>query len=1196
MRFRKQMTPLVTILVLLLALPVWSGTDQEFPQPQEKLHGFTVANLYENGAGQVMGARFISDEYGFIVDLVQVESVPQAFMWVKTPPTSSMGEPHACEHLLLGKGNRGRHVAVLEDMSLANSTAYTAQTRTCYHFNTSAGEDTFYDIFEAKLYALRHPDFTDEEIRREVCHIGVNVDQQDGTLSIDEKGTVYTEMVSGFEKPWYYYGGEMNRLVYGENHPLSYISGGDPDVMREMAPADMQRFHKETHHLSNMGAIVSIPDDVSVEDCLKNMSGILKRCQEKPDSSPTVGISAYHFPPSESAAVGTMKLTSYPSENPADPGYTVFAWPNDLELDAGQLFLLELFLQTFASGETSNLYNLFINSQTRKVDLGGNYVWSGVDSDLGISIYVALMGVDNAHITEPMLDSIRTLIVGEFRKVHDYADGSQDLDEFNQRVRSRVIQNKKQTDKYLNSPPMFGFRSGAGSGWLSLMIDLEREEGFRKSLVLKERYAEIERLLDSDTNFWRNEIDFWKVLTVTPYAVGAAPSPEVLTKATEAKQKRLKGYIEDFKKKYGVDDDQLAIAKYKEEFDANTAILEAEVAKDELPGFIENPPLTLDDQLKYETITLTGGIPMVASTFENMAASRLDLSLRMDVVPESLMVYLPFVPSVLTDIGVTKDGEIVPFDQMREALRREVLGLGAYYDHGLESGRVELVLSGQGNNREELENALGWMEAALYTPYLSVDNLPRMMDVIDQSLISYRNTMKSSEERWVRYPANGYRFQDNPLFMSTYCFLTETHHIQRLKWLLTDPGDQKDQTDLSDFLKAAAGFGRSADREQVTALLSGLENVRSSEAETPPLPEEFSHDLSGLSEGAFEIVIEITKTLKACLNEIPDENLAADFVYLCNEIKADLLTPPEQALAGFNTVLDLIRRTDNARLVMISNSADREATMPLIEEFVGKLGSEKSTRQQYADSKRILERLKSRESGLDHPLYVGLVHEGTRNGVVLFSARHADHYDTSTAAVIDCLTGKLYGGGGGHGIFMKTWAAGLAYSNGYTYSQATGRLSYYAERCPDVAETIRFVVGVLKEAEEDPALLNYAVAQVFGFSRAPSRYEARGVSMATDLIDGFEPEKVAAFRSKVLDIKNNDGLHDKLRLRMRAAYGPVLIGYGPSLAESKDANFFLIGPEPQFTSLEKYIATVEEPQPVYRLYPRDFWLTAEVAL
>ena len=102
--------------------------------------------------------------------------------------------------------------------------------------------------------------------------------------------------------------------------------------------------------------------------------------------------------------------------------------------------------------------------------------------------------------------------------------------------------------------------------------------------------------------------------------------------------------------------------------------------------------------------------------------------------------------------------------------------------------------------------------------------------------------------------------------------------------------------------------------------------------------------------------------------------------------------------------------------------------------------------------------------------------------------------------------------------------------------------------------------------------------------------------MATDLADGFPPQRVAAFRQKVLDVRNDDNLYDQLRARMEAAYGPVLIGYGPSLAESRDANFFLIGPEPQFTSLEEYIATVEEPQPVYRLYPRDFWLTAEVAL
>ncbi len=1188
----KHVVVLIVALAFLPALTAVATTNLESQQPNEKLHGFSVVNLYENGAGQVMGARFVSDKYGFIIDLMQVESVPQAFMWIKTPPTSSMGEPHACEHLLLGKGNRGRYVAVLEDMSLANSSAYTAQSRTCYHFNTSAGEDTFYDIFEAKLYALRHPDFTDEEIRGEVCHIGVNVDPLDGSLSIDEKGTVYTEMVSSFEKPWYYYGGAMNRLVFGEDHPLSNNSGGNPDVMREMTPADMRKFHKETHHLSQMGAVVSIPDDVSVEECLKNMNGILERCQETADSDIAIGISAFSYRSVKAAPVGTIQLTTYPSENPEDPGYTMFAWPNDLALDAGQLFMLELFVETFSSGQTSNMYDLFINSQTRKIDVGGNAVWSGIDTDLGVSVYMALTGIDNANVTEPMLDSIRSLIIAELQKVHDFADGSTELADFNKRARSRLIQNEKQTVKYLNSPPMFGFRSGAGSGWLSLLIRLEREQGFRKSLVLKERYAELGQLLDTDKNFWRDEIDRWKMLTTKPYAVGAAPSSEMLTLATEAKAKRMAGFVDGFKKKYGVDDEQEAIARYQVEFDANTAVLEAAVANDVLPDFIDNPPLTLDGQLKYETVMVGDNIPMVASTFENMAASRLDLALRMDVVPESLMVYLPFLTTAMTGVGVTKDGEVIPFEEMQERLRREVLDVSAYYDHGLESGRIEMVISGQGNNLQELENALGWMDAVLYSPYLSVDNLPRIMDVIDQQLISYRNVTKSPEEYWVRYPANGYRFQDNPLFLSTYCFLTETHHIQRMKWLLTDPGDQKDQTDLSDFLKTLAGFNDSNNREALISLLTALDSLDIAEVQAS-----LGHDLSGLSESAADKVVEIAKALKGCLNDIPDANLTDDFAYLCNETRVDLMTDPQVALDGLNAVLKLITASDNARLTMISNSADRESALGLIEQFVGKLDSDRSSmRPQYAFSRRVLERLKSREPELDKPLYVGLIHEGTRNGVLQFSARHVNQYDTSQSAVIDCLTGKLYSGGGGHGIFMRTWAAGLAYSNGYSYSQATGRLSYYAERCPDVSETMRFAVSVLKEAEEDPALLNYAVALVFGASRAPSRYEARGQAMARDLVDGFPPEKVAAFRQKVLDVRHEDHLYDQLRERMEATYGPVLIGYGPSPAESRDGNFFLIGPEPQFTSLEEYIATVEQPQTVHRLYPRDFWLTAEVDL
>jgi hypothetical protein len=174
---------------------------------------------------------------------------------------------------------------------------------------------------------------------------------------------------------------------------------------------------------------------------------------------------------------------------------------------------------------------------------------------------------------------------------------------------------------------------------------------------------------------------------------------------------------------------------------------------------------------------------------------------------------------------------------------------------------------------------------------------------------------------------------------------------------------------------------------------------------------------------------------------------------------------------------------------------------------------------------------------------------------------------------------------------MKTWGAGLAYSNGYGMGFLSGNASYYAERCPDIAETMRFVVDILKNAQKDPKLLDYTIAQAFRASRAPSQYESRGASMAEDLEDGYLPENVKAYRQKVLELRNDPNLIDELYQTMPDAYGSVLIGYGKPLSQSKDGSFFIIGPDKQFQLLEDYVGTVEGPQKVYKLYPRDFWLT-----
>ena len=58
-------------------------------------------------------------------------------------------------------------------MWLSQSSAYTGQWRTNYVFNTSAGPEVFFKLLDAQLNALLNPDYTDEEIRREVRNFGV---------------------------------------------------------------------------------------------------------------------------------------------------------------------------------------------------------------------------------------------------------------------------------------------------------------------------------------------------------------------------------------------------------------------------------------------------------------------------------------------------------------------------------------------------------------------------------------------------------------------------------------------------------------------------------------------------------------------------------------------------------------------------------------------------------------------------------------------------------------------------------------------------------------------------------------------------------------------------------------------------------------------------------------------------------------
>jgi Zn-dependent M16 (insulinase) family peptidase len=358
MKLRKLIQSFLIINLLLAAMPRAAFAQETFSLASltegQTVNGFRATALYLNDSDQPFGARFVHDQTGFILDFLQIQSVPQTFIWVNSFPTSDRGEPHTQEHLLLGKGNVGRAHSSLESLSLVGSAAYTDQLRTCYHFHTAAGPAMFYKLFESQMNALLHPDYTDEEIRREVSHWGVSANPTGRGLRLEEKGTVYQEMVTTFERPDALLSRELNRMIFGAEHPLARTAGGWPDAIRTIKPEDIRKFHREHYHLGNMGAVAAFPKEMPLPDVLQTLDGILKRIE------PTQEVRRY---PTESdlaqtnpAPAGQIEVVEYPDQNQQQPVQLIFAWPAQLKLTSEEKTFLGLFLESFADDPTTNLY------------------------------------------------------------------------------------------------------------------------------------------------------------------------------------------------------------------------------------------------------------------------------------------------------------------------------------------------------------------------------------------------------------------------------------------------------------------------------------------------------------------------------------------------------------------------------------------------------------------------------------------------------------------------------------------------------------------------------------------------------------------------------------------------------------------------------------------------------------------------
>ena len=208
------------------------------------------------------------------------------------------------------------------------------------------------------------------------------------------------------------------------------------------------------------------------------------------------------------------------------------------------------------------------------------------------------------------------------------------------------------------------------------------------------------------------------------------------------------------------------------------------------------------------------------------------------------------------------------------------------------------------------------------------------------------------------------------------------------------------------------------------------------------------------------------KDLAALLADIPDESLAMDWSYLCKQMAAG---PRRSARRPRSRKLADTRRAGHqrraARLVEVGSTANQAAIAGDVAALVKSLTRTK--RRQLPVVGNVFRRpaRRARCDGKGRRSSSGLSRRRRRAACSSTSRRARTTRDTSDDAMLDYLAVNLYTGHGAHSIFMKTWAAGLAYSNGLRPRISEARSTYYAERCPLLPQTLRFVIDQLRKAQ-----------------------------------------------------------------------------------------------------------------------------------
>jgi Zn-dependent M16 (insulinase) family peptidase len=1167
--FRMTVRILFFIVSLLVVAPLShpaTSKDLSALERGETLGSLRVANLYADSHGNIVAAKFRDIRSGAPVYLLQIETVPQAFMWVDTPPDSNAGVAHALEHLLAGKGTKGRYANLLSEMSLSRSAAATTDDFNFYSFASGSGVDGFYQEFRAWLDAIYRPDFTDLEAEREFYHFGIAYDPATKKRELVEKGSVYDEMQTGQAIYDFYFA--LNKLAFGKNSPFGFYNSGVPDEMRHVFPTDIRRFHQEHYRLGpSTGFIFALN---SKEDPFKFLRGVSQELNRFEDSRPQQRIPdevtspKYPIDPSPSAEI---KLFPFPSSNDSDRGEVRFGWKPTRADSQADVKLLQLFFRALADGERSLFYRTLIDSKTRDLDSGATSVESLVF--LGGSPYfpaefVGFSGIPGNQLTEKRIEQLRSRITATIRQVAQYPDNSKNLADFNRLVASQAKAWRRSQSIWIKNAPRFG--SNYETGWKEYFEYLEMDPSFIRSISDEPVWRAVEKRMQSGKNIWFGLIrDFH--LSESPYATASTPSPRLLEEIDSGRQMRITLQVKRLMDRFHTDDEQQALTRFEQEELAKTKEIDKIAARVSRPRFTDHPPLTPDDDIRYSQFRLKD-VPVIAAFFERAPTIDIGLSFDLRGIPRKYYKYLPILPRCLDSLGLKTEDKIIPYAELQAQTQTQMNDFAVRYDVSPVSRRADLRIQASATTSAEFQQALTLIQRMTTLNYLDAANADRLRDLVDKRRAEDDVFTNGENDYWFMNPSYAFRYQDDPPYLALSSFFTRMHWDGRLKWLLHKPVPAEEIVSLGIFA------------EQILSTWSGLSG------------KELSQQLSKSNAKGLEG--ELLEYWERNIPAFPQNELLAGLSRLLVEVQGDLKTGPDKTISDLRELQKIVLSRRALTIDLTLDGANFEEIKPMLAKFLESIPNnlyQEPVTEGNSEKYPLMENVRSRNNlnSAGFPWYVGLDDPRNTTASVIFYADFPGYSHLDRKSLLQVLSSKLVSGSGPHSFFMKAEEDGLAYGSSVSSDPSLRLLRYYAGRSPDIASLIDLVNSIATTIPQlqDEALIDYAMQGTFSPPRSMLTFTERGRAIAKDIRDGNDPAQTRRFSEAILKLRSEPNLLSELTKTAMDSMCPVLVRKGCARQQQEARSlFFFVGPE-------RLLADAENRLPVpklLRLYPSDFWV------